>query len=587
MPIQQLPDHVVAQIAAGEVVERPASVIKELVENALDAGATTIQVTSNGGGQKLLRVSDDGSGIRNAEVELAFARHATSKLRTADDLLSLQTLGFRGEALCSIAAVAQVTCVTRHRDEQTGLSLRLEGSQVVARRAVGAPAGTVITVENLFYNVPVRLKFLKKDTTEKRQIGQIVTLYAIAYPHVRFVLVQDDREVFRSSGSGRLEDVMVSAFGVEVFKQMLPIDTTTDRIRVVGHTSRPEAARPTRERIHAFINGRAIQDPMLVRAITDAYQGWLPDKHYPVSVLLVEVPAEEVDVNVHPTKAEVRFRDPGAVYTAVQRAVREAVLGTGHTPPPNERAGLPADPVRAARRARTDAPLFEPSATPAPPEPDAQPDDDPDDERAFDVSHIPEGLGQPDRPRTLPVLRVIGQAGQRHILAEGPSSLFIIDQHAAHQRVLYDSARRALLRGDTPPQTEDIAGTAKLPPAHSRQLEPLLPVLARLGLVIEAFGPNLYRVAVAPRFLAGLDAETVVQAVMRALLTTPSLSDDSLLAALCKVGAVSAGMGLTLPDQQTLIRELERATDPLTAPDGAPVFIEFSADQLAREFKRR
>lgn len=593
MPIYVLPDHVVAQIAAGEVVERPASVIKELVENALDAGATHINVTSTGGGQKLLRVSDDGSGIRAAEVELAFARHATSKLRTADDLLHLRTLGFRGEALCSIAAVAQVTCITRHRDEQSGLRLRLEGSAVTLKQAIGAPAGTVITVENLFYNVPARLKFLKKETTEKRQIAQIVMLYAMAYPNIRFNLEQDGRESFRSNGRGKLADVIAAAYGSDTFKQLVEVNTTTDVIHVHGYTSTPEAGRGTRERMHVFINGRAVQDHALLRAITDAYKGILDADQYPVSILMVSVPPEDVDVNVHPTKAEVRFRDPSAVYTAVQRAVREAIVGTAGVNLTSHRPSggfsSPSRPMSGGFKRPIPRENAPDEITEEAEEASAFDDEttNTDEPRDFDVSHIPEGIGQPDRPRTLPVLRVVGQMGLRYIIAEGPVGMYLIDQHAAHARILYNAVRARLSMGQDLPTTESVGGTARVIPAQTRQLDDLSPILRTYGLWIEAFGPNVYRVAAAPDFLAELEAERVIKAVLSALITPSDDIGDAVLIALCRLGALQPGTILTQSDMQALIRELERTPNPLTAPDGSAVLVEFTADHIAREFKQR
>ncbi len=596
MPIHVLSDHVVAQIAAGEVVERPSSVIKELVENALDAGATHIGVASIGGGQKMMRVSDDGSGIRVSEVELAFARHATSKLRTADDLLHLQTLGFRGEALCSVAAVAHVTCITRHRDEQTGLRLRLEGSAITVKQAAGAPAGTVITVENLFYNVPARLKFLKKETTEKRQIAQIVTLYAMAYPKIRFTLEQDGREAFRSNGSGKLSDVLAAAFGSETFKQLVPIESDTAGIHVSGYTATPEAGRGNRDRMHIFINGRAVQDHALLRAITDAYKGILADEQYPVSVLMVSVPPEDVDVNVHPTKAEVRFRDPGAVYNAVQRAVRESIIGTAgvnvtHRPSPSG-FGASRRPVPSGFRGMVEhRPQSDDSDFPPDETTDSQgystADTGEPEPREFDISHIPEGIGQPDRPRTLPVLRVVGQMGLRYIIAEGPAGMYLIDQHAAHQRILYNAVRGYLEVGQDVPITETVGGTARTTPTQSRQLDDLAPLLRQYGLWIEPFGLHVYRVATAPSFLADLDAEPVIRAVLNALLNPGEDIGDAALIALCRLGALQAGTLLSQTDMQALIRELERTPDPLTAPDGSAVLVEFSADHIAREFRRR
>ena len=333
MPIEILPDTVVSQIAAGEVVERPASVVKELIENSLDAGAKNIYIEAVAGGQKRIRISDDGEGIFADEVALALTRHATSKLRSAKDLQTIRTLGFRGEALASIAAVSHTSLVTRHRDESVGTQIRVEGGQVAQQKSAGAPAGTVLTIENLFYNTPARLKFLKSETTEKRNINAIVMNYAMAYPGVRFVLSHDGRETFRSPGSGQLADVVVKVLGLDYFKEMLAVQgeehirETGEFITVDGFVSQPGLHRKDRTRITLFVNGRVVQDSGLTYAVTQAYHNLLDKGRNPYAVLMIAVPTDFVDVNVHPTKAEVRFQNTNVVFTAVQRTVRQGVLG--------------------------------------------------------------------------------------------------------------------------------------------------------------------------------------------------------------------------------------------------------------------
>lgn len=338
MSIQILPDVVASQIAAGEVVERPASVVKELIENSLDAGAHLIRIEVEAGGRRLIRITDDGGGISAHETELAFARHATSKLRTLHDLDHIQTLGFRGEALASVASVAQVTLLTRTAEEKAGTLLRLEGGRLVEHRAAGTPVGTVITVENLFFNTPARLKFLKAETTERRHIDAVVTRYAMAYPNVRFSLAQDGRTTFATTGSGDLADVLIEALGAEIMREMLPVNPVERQrpdlpdITVHGYTSAPHVNRNTRAHITLFVNGRHVQDTSLSYAVSQAYHTLLPSDRYPVSVLMINLPPEEVDVNVHPAKSEVRFRSQEAVFSAVQRAVRRAVVAGSPVP---------------------------------------------------------------------------------------------------------------------------------------------------------------------------------------------------------------------------------------------------------------
>lgn len=576
MSIEVLSDLVVAQIAAGEVVERPASVVKELIENALDAGATYILVATSGGGQKMLRISDNGSGIRADEVQLAFARHATSKLRTADDLNQLHTLGFRGEALCSISAVSQVTCTTRFTDETHGTKLIIEGGTIVSRQSVGAPAGTILSIENLFYNVPARLKFLKKDATERRQIAQVVTQMAMAYPAVRFVLEQDGRESFRSPGTGKLEDVIIAAYGVEDAKHMLAVESETAGVHVYGLTSSADLWRTDRSRINLFVNGRVIQDSNLSFAVTQAYQGVFQQGQFPVSALMIELAPEDVDVNVHPTKAEVRFRDPNILFSAVQRAVRNAInrtdapihypqgprpLGGLSAPRPQQQLSLGVDDSPAPNVARITL----------------QAEED-------EYAQIPEGIGAPDNPRTLPVLRVVGQVGARYIIAEGPAGVYLIDQHSAHSRILYTQIKSQFTAG-TLKQVETIPGTIVLNSAQAGKLEQASPLLATLGIEVEAFGPNTFRVVKAPSMLDGFDSGSILNAILPDLAAEDP--QESAIRSICRLAAVKAGQVLDNTQMQALIRQLERTPDPFTSPDGTPTLLHLSSDQLVREFRGR
>jgi len=337
MPIRLLPPEVAGKIAAGEVVERPASVVKELVENSLDAGATEIHVEIREGGRRLIRVADNGAGIPADEVELAFARHATSKLTDVDDLNHIATLGFRGEALASIAAVSQVTVLTRPRGQSVGRYLRVEGGHVVRQEGRGCPAGTVVAVENLFHNVPARLKFLRQPQTESGHIHDVMHHYALAFPDIRFRLTTDDRLSFQSSGNGQLHDVLLAIYGLEVAEKMLPIRTdaeadTRQPLSVQGYVSSPSLHRANRRHISLFVNRRWIQDRSLAHAVAQAYHTLLPVGRHPLAVILIELDPSEVDVNVHPTKREVKFRDGRRLFSAVQRAVRGTLLAAAPVP---------------------------------------------------------------------------------------------------------------------------------------------------------------------------------------------------------------------------------------------------------------
>ncbi|HET7089313.1 MAG TPA: DNA mismatch repair endonuclease MutL, partial [Anaerolineae bacterium] len=372
MPIHIMSPELASQIAAGEVVERPASVVKELVENAIDASATDIRIETREGGRRLVRVSDNGDGISAEEIELAFSRHATSKLSTVDELSRIQTLGFRGEALASIASVAQVTCVSRARAEDVGARIRVDGGQVLERAKTGAPAGTVIAVENLFHSVPARLKFLKSDATERRHIDALVTRYALAYPSIRFHLTHDGRASFQTTGSGSMKDALVAVYGADAAEQMLALTTdpalptmerqssaltpdpplpTTERqssgeeVQVSGFVSAPALTRANRGDLTIFVNGRWVQDRGLSAAIVQAYHTLLMAGRFPLCVVRVDLSPEDVDVNVHPAKTEVRFRDGDAVFRTVQRAVRRTLVDRAPIPAITARPESPWQPV--------------------------------------------------------------------------------------------------------------------------------------------------------------------------------------------------------------------------------------------------
>jgi DNA mismatch repair protein MutL len=604
MSIHILSDHVIAQIAAGEVVERPTSVVKELIENALDAEASAIHVGIKGGGRALIRVSDDGVGIRSDEALLAFTRHATSKLQTADDLERITTLGFRGEALASIASVSQVAMTTRHRTENIGTQIRVEGGAVRHHAPAGAPAGTLLAVENLFYNMPARLKFLKKDTTEKRTIANLITRYAMAYPGVKFVLEQDDREIFRSSGSGQLPDAVVKALGLDTFRQMVEVISEDlareDRpaVRVYGYASVPDFSRTDRSGITLFVNGRWIHDSSLSYAVVQAYHTLLMNGRYPVAVLMVELPPHEVDVNVHPTKAEVRFRDPNAVFASVQRAVREAVVAGAGTPEMRGGRIAPMRPSFAQREAYSGAGSRSPIAPrqldldlPLESAGRYQP------QRASeagavddDLAGIPVGMGAPVRPRTLPMLRVVGQVSAMYIIAEGPAGMYLIDQHAAHERILYEQFMDAHERQETIAQQALTGQTILLGPVEAALVDEQAEALRRIGFDLEPFGVNTFMIRAVPALLADSEPVEVVSGILDDLLQDrqpgSGTIEEKLIRQVCRRAAVKAGQILSHEQMQSLIRQLERSRSPLTCPHGRPTMLHMSADRLAREFGR-
>jgi DNA mismatch repair protein MutL len=582
-----LPDNIISQIAAGEVVERPASVVKELLENALDAGAQNIHIEIVNAGRKRIRISDDGDGILGEEIELAVTRHATSKLRSADDLQHIRTLGFRGEALSSVASVSHLTLITRHRNEDIGTQIRVEGGKIISNKAVGTPAGTVITVENLFFNTPARLKFLKSENTEKRNISNIVTNYAMAYPSVRFVLVQDGREAFRSSGSGQLADVVVKVLGLEFSKEMLEV-SGEERIRetggfvvVAGFVSQPSLHRKDRTRITLFVNGRAIQDSGLTYAVTQAYHSLIEKGRNPFAILMIEVPPDFVDVNVHPTKAEVRFQDTNVVFSAIQHTVRQAVLGFKQAERhgnyglfPEEQRGwsLPYD---RERQMDMDLPLAEEARLPKF-----------QSQQSSDPTEIPEGMGRPEKPRTLPLLRVVGQVGAAYIVAEGPAGLYLIDQHAAHTRILYQELNDLYEQQEALPHRQLESQTIDLSVSDSQVLEQSLEVLERAGFLIEAFGSNTFLIRTIPAVFTSGDPAEYVWAMLEVLSQKPSAPIEALITRIAERAAIKSGQILNIEDMRGLVQKLERCPDPQSSPIGQATLIHMSAQELEREFLR-
>ena len=583
MPIRVLTDEVAAKIAAGEVIERPASVVKELVENAIDAGASSIHVEVRQGGRRLMRVADDGCGIASDEVEVAFARHATSKLQSVEDLEHIATLGFRGEALASIAAVSQVTLVTRAEGEEVGTRLRVEGAHVVRRESYGHPRGTTAGVENLFYNVPARLKFLRTDATERKHIDNLVVRYAMAYPQCQIVLENDGRLTFRSPGSGSLLDVLIEVYGLEAAQSMIAIgsvDEDQDRqIHVSGYASPPEAHRSNREHITLFVNGRWIRDRSLTFAVEQAYHTLLPEGRHPLAVLRIELPPDQVDVNVHPTKSEVKFQRQSAVFRAVQRAVREALVAQAPIPEARrpaaqwgsegwqERRGILVG-AGAAGAALDLIPRREGEAT--------QP-------------WFPET--DPVRTEKLPPLRVLGQLAQIYIIAEGPEGMYLIDQHAAHERVLYEQLLAGQDGANVTSQTLLEALPVELTPGQSEELDEWLEPLHRLGFEAEPFGGTTVLLRAVPVILARTDVRASLTSILDELAAgeepLAAEIDARAAAAACKRGAVKAGQTLALEEMQALIRQLEKTTLPRTCPHGRPTMILLSQTWMEREFGRR
>ena len=597
MTIRKLSENVAARIAAGEVVERPASVVKELVENSLDAEADRVSVDVTEGGKQAIRVRDNGVGIPADEVEVAFHRHATSKLTSASDLEHIATLGFRGEALASIAAVSRVTCITRSRDEATGTRLRLEGGDVVHRAAVGRPPGTELLIEDLFYNVPARRKFLRTERTERRHINGFLTRYAIAYPEVAFRVQHEGRETLRTPGNGDPREVLVNVYGLELGRKLLQIPpelTEGQPIHVGGFVGPTTVHRANRGYLTLMINGRWVEDLRLSYAIIQAYHTLLPTKRYPVAFVMVEMPAEEVDVNVHPAKTEVRFHDGDEVFRAVQRAVRATVIeqapAAATWSPPKREASHQQPSTRARLSGLQPAQQF---SLPAGGAPQSAGGTDEDPTHAA-TEAAPAAEGDEARPaghggQTLPPLRVVGQVARTFIVAEGPDGLYLIDQHAAHERVLYEQMLSRWAEGDVPAQPLLEPETVQLPSDEADQLAAQLSTLTRLGIEIETFGPNTFLVRALPAPLGQVSAQTLMADIAATADNGSPVRkemEEATIRTICKRAAVKGGQTLSTEEMQQLIRSLEETRNPRSCPHGRPTILQISVEQLAAQFGR-
>ena len=578
MTIRLLRPEVASQIAAGEVVERPASVVKELLENALDADANHIQISVEEAGQRLIEVADNGRGIPTEELSLAVERHATSKLIDAEQLFQITTLGFRGEALASIGSVSKMTLTSRPAAAESGTRLVVEAGRAGKIQEIGAPVGTVVRVENLFFNVPARLKFLKHPTTERRHIDNLVTRYALAYPSIRFQLMQESRPALQTSGNGDRREVLAALYGVDVARAMLEVIAKDDELSISGFISPTSLTRSNRREINFFVNGRPVQDATLTASLLRAYHTLLMVGRYPLAILFLEMPPEALDVNVHPTKAEVRFRQQDRIFSGVQQAVRRALLA--YTPIPGSGA-VPGSQLR-----WSPIPTDGPSTKGYDPAWDIA--DRPADQRASGPESAP---SQPNLPgERVPLLRLVGQIATTYLVAEGPDGLYLIDQHAAHERVLFE---RFMAQ-----RSSEIAGQAllepvlvEMTPGGARLLNDQLSILARLGFQVESFGPNAFLVRSIPALVAGSDPAASLRSLVEEFEEdeTPLQAEieAKIIARVCKRAAVKAGQVLSPDEQKALLHSLEACKSPRTCPHGRPTMIYLSVDMLERQFGRK
>jgi len=584
MTIRVLSPEVASQIAAGEVVERPASVVKELLENALDAGAKSINVNIAGAGRTLIQVTDDGTGIPAEEMKLAVERHATSKLVSAEDLFRIATLGFRGEALASIGSVSQLTIISRVADAPSGARLHVAAGVIDRLEKVGAPVGTSVSVEELFYNVPARLKFLKQDMTERRAIDTLVVRYALAYPQVRIKSHEGNTASLQTSGDGDRRAILASLYGVDTARQMLEVMAEEEGFKISGYISPIGLTRSTRKEITFFVNGRWVQDTPLNTAVLQAYHTLLMVGRFPIATLFLELPPGEVDVNVHPAKTEVRFKNPDKVFSFVQRSTRHAILAFTPVPHPG--------PQALWGNSRSDSRMIDPNWRLGHENLNIS-----SQEREIGMNAgVSYAMTNTDQPHAMlnmavPLLRLIGQIGATYLVAEGPDGLYLIDQHAAHERVLFEKLLSQHEQKTIPSQILLAPEVVHLPPASAKLLEDQLPVLMHLGFQVESFGQNSYQVRAMPALFANSDPAMALRALVEDFEEDESPLQNELEAKIagrvCKRLAVKAGQVLSPEEQRTLLKDLEICASPRTCPHGRPTMIHLSVDTLERQFGRK
>ena len=654
--IRILPEAVANRIAAGEVVERPASVVKELLENALDAGAKTIRVEVEAGGKRMIRVIDDGYGMAHDDALLAFERHATSKLRSADDLLSIATLGFRGEALPTIAAVSRLLLETNAEEQTEGTRVEFAGGKLLGVKPAGLPVGTTISVADLFYCVPARRKFLKSETTELGHIASLVTHYALANPGRQFVLTTPTQQIVNCAPVERLADRVYQLFGRQALDELVEIPTVSAafraaitepelepeeekaRISVFGFTSRPDVQRPNRNGIYVFVNRRLVRDRLILHAIHEAYRNILPGNVFPATLLFLEMPYDEVDVNVHPAKIEVRFRRSQFVHDFTRDAIRQALMGTrpiasfaaaaGNGAPQQivtdamtSAAGMPSlDPVSATGVPRaiipameeigvgsgvgsdggfdlTGAPLrpvaqrfsFEPGsafgATDAPVEPSG-----PNWAANFAAasSDAPARLPHPDE---ITDLKPLGQVSSSFIVAVNGEGLWIVDQHVAHERVLFEQHLDARHAGKVESQRMLMPMILELSPRQLVIYEKIAEELSANGFEVEPMGPRSVAIQGVPAGIATGDAEKLLTEILDGIeRENAAISIETLQAKIAASTACHAAIKVNMPLDQTkmewLLAALAKTDCPMSCPHGRPVVLRYSVKEIERAFHR-
>jgi DNA mismatch repair protein MutL len=600
--IRLLPDAVASQVAAGEVVERPASVVKELVENSIDAGACKIDILIRRGGISLVRVIDDGGGMDRDDALLSLERHATSKIRTASDLSAIATLGFRGEALPSIASVSRFRLTTREPNAVAGTEIIVNGGKIDIVRDGGEAPGTQVEVRSLFYNLPARRKFLRSENTESRNIEHQLQLQAIGHSTVTFTFTRDERVVFQLPAAANLLDRVRDLYGSELLERLLPVNgATRNKIDISGLIGQAGLSRQSRAQQLVFVNGRAVESPLVGTALREGYHTALMRGQFPVTFLFLNLDPASVDVNVHPAKREVRFRDPNGVREAIVRCIQQTLAG-GRADW-REKFSAPVSPSIGGTTSVS-------SVTSGP----AAPRELPQLERDFSLrgEKSRDAVGQALRlpisdidsasdalalqrhsgTKSLQQFQIIGVLNKLYVLMENADGLVLVDQHAAHERILFEELRRRMEEQGVPSQRLLLAQTFDLPPRDAEWVERNMSILQKMGIGIESFGPNTFKIDSLPAFLRTSEPVTFMQRVIDDLKSASNsssalrLGEDMIAKTVCR-HAVKANDPLRYLEMEKLIQDLLECDLPYCCPHGRPTMIQISNVELEKKFGRK
>ncbi len=616
--IRLLSETVASQVAAGEVVERPASVVKELIENSIDAGAQKIDIVIRRGGISLVRVIDDGCGMDRDDALLSLERHATSKIRSATDLQAVATLGFRGEALPSIASVSRFRLTTREAGALAGTEIVVNGGRLEIVRDGGEAPGTQVEVRSLFYNLPARRKFLRSENTESRNIEHQIHLQAIGHRQIGFSLLRDDRVLFQLPAAATLGDRVRDLYGVDLLERLVAVNgTASSKIRISGFIGRAGVSRQTRTQQLVFVNGRAIESSLITAGIREGYHTALMKGQYPVTFLFIELDPAAVDVNVHPAKREVRFRDPTAVREAIVRCIQNILEGARAAWQEKFRAPLSSPPVLPKTgpdlrlRPEMSAPVESHRELPYP-GPAVAGVVDAGRAQAYSTGATPETVEQALRLQTKTVdsandahglqrqsskaapqqFQIIGVLNKLYVLMENADGLVLVDQHAAHERILFEELRRRMEEQGVPTQKLLLPQTFDVPPRDADWIERNISILQKMGIGIESFGPGTFKIDSVPSFLNVSDPAQFMRKVMDDLNSATNsasamrLGEEIIAKTVCR-HAVKANDPLRYPEVEKLIRDLLDCDLPYCCPHGRPTMIQISLLELEKKFGRK